>query len=135
MSREFHSLDNKMARLYFLSCSDLVVLTLQLLACSTCVTNSGESPLVSQLRGPVASHLFFHTLDQFFTLSHTQPLHYSHLNTKFLNTELQANLTQNKVNTQLNKFNPKLNMKQNLQDIHQRAHENIDIVDLFFWSC
>ena len=46
-----------------------------------------------------------HTLDQIFTLSHTQPLHYSHLNTRFLNAELQANLAQNKGNTKLNKFN------------------------------
>jgi len=46
-----------------------------------------------------------HTLDQFFTLSHTQPLHNSHLNTEFLNVELQANFAWNKANTWLNKFN------------------------------
>ena len=40
-----------------------------------------------------------HTLDQIFTLSHTQPLNYSHLNIGFLNAELQANLAQNKTNT------------------------------------
>ena len=32
-----------------------------------------------------------HTLEFFFTLSHTLPLHDSHLNTEFLNAELQAN--------------------------------------------
>ena len=59
-----------------------------------------------------ASHVYFilashhsrvtfllHTLDQIFTVSHTRPLHYSHLNTWFLNTKLQENLTRNKTNT------------------------------------
>ena len=32
-----------------------------------------------------------HTLELFFTLSHTLPLHDSHLSTGFLNAELQAN--------------------------------------------
>ena len=41
----------------------------------------------------------------FFTLSHTQPLHNSHLNTGYLIAEIQANLSWNKVNTWLNKFN------------------------------
>ena len=45
-----------------------------------------------------------HTLE-FFTLSHTLPLHDSHLNTGYLIAELQANLAQNKANTWLNKFN------------------------------
>ena len=47
MSREFQSLDNRMVRLYFLSCSDLVVLTLQLPTCFTRVLDSGESLLAS----------------------------------------------------------------------------------------
>ena len=41
----------------------------------------------------------------FFTFSHTQPLHYSHLNTGFLHAEVQANLAWNKANTWLNHFN------------------------------
>ena len=45
-----------------------------------------------------------HTLE-FFTLSHTLPLHDSYLNTGYLIAELQANLAQNKANTWLNKFN------------------------------
>ena len=32
-----------------------------------------------------------HSLEQFFTLSHSLPLHDSHLNTGFLNAEIQAN--------------------------------------------
>ena len=46
-----------------------------------------------------------HSLEHFFTLFHTQPLHYSHLNKEFLHAELQANLARNKANTWLIKFN------------------------------
>ena len=48
MSRKFQSPDNRMARLYFFSCNDPAVLTLQLPACFTHMLDSGESPLVSQ---------------------------------------------------------------------------------------
>ena len=48
------------------------------------------------------SHLWvpasLHTLEQFFTLSHTLPLHDSHLNTGFLIAKIQANLVRNKAN-------------------------------------
>ena len=71
MSCEFQSSNNRMAKQYFLSCSDSVVLTLQLLACFTGVPHSGKSPFVSQSRDPVTSCLLMHTLDQFFTLSNT----------------------------------------------------------------
>ena len=46
-----------------------------------------------------------HSLEHFFTLSYTLPLYDSHLNTGFLSAVLQANLTQNKANTWLIKFN------------------------------
>ena len=39
-----------------------------------------------------------HKLQQFFTLSHTLPLHDSHLNTGLLIAKIQANLARNKVN-------------------------------------
>ena len=39
-----------------------------------------------------------HNLEFFFTLSHKLPLHDSHLNTRFLSAELQANLARNKTN-------------------------------------
>ena len=71
MSREFFSPVTKLARLYFLSCSDPTILTLQLPACFTRVLHFGKSPLASQSRDLVASCLLMHTLDQFFTLSHT----------------------------------------------------------------
>ena len=46
-----------------------------------------------------------HSLEHFFTLSHTLPLHDSSLNTRFLSAVLQANLSWNKANTWLIKFN------------------------------
>ena len=64
-----------------------------------------ESPVASQSQVPAARMLFIaHTLE-FFTLSHTQPLHDSHLNTGYLIAELQPNFARNKANTWLNKFN------------------------------
>ena len=39
-----------------------------------------------------------HSLEYFFTLSHTLPLHDSHLNTGLLIAKLQANLARNKAN-------------------------------------
>ena len=47
-----------------------------------------------QLRVPAS----LHSLEHFFTLSHTLPLHDSHLNTGLIIAKLQANLTQNKTN-------------------------------------
>ena len=53
----------------------------------------------------VARLLWMHTTWVFFTLSHTQPLHNFHLNTGYLIAKIHANLTRNKINTWLNKFN------------------------------
>ena len=83
----------------FFFCSDPPVLTLHLPACFTCMLHFGKSPLTSQLRVQSRVTFLLHTLDQIFTLSHTQSLHYSRLNTGFLNAELQENLAQNKANT------------------------------------
>ena len=47
-----------------------------------------------------------HTLERFFIFSHTLPLHDSHLNTGFLNVELQANLSRNKANKMIEKIQP-----------------------------
>ena len=46
-----------------------------------------------------------HCLEHFFTLSHTLPLHDSHLNTGFLSAELQANWYRIKPTKWLIKFN------------------------------
>ena len=47
-----------------------------------------------------------HKLEQFFTPSHTLPLHDSHLNTGLLIAKLQANLAQNKANKMVDKIQP-----------------------------
>ena len=49
---------------------------------------------VIQLQFPAS----LHSLKHFFTLSHTLPLHDSHLNTRLLIAKLQANLARNKTN-------------------------------------
>ena len=73
-----------------------------------------ESSVASYLRVLVTRILLIaHTLDiftlshtlEFFTLSHTQLWHDSHLNTEYLISESQSNLTRNKTNIWLNKFN------------------------------
>ena len=55
-----------------------------------------------QPRVPVS----LHNLEQFFTLSHTLPLHDSHLNTGLLIAKTQANLSGNKDNKMVNKIQP-----------------------------
>ena len=105
MSHEFQSPTNKKARLYFLSCSDPTIMTFQLLVCSIHVTLLVSHHLRVSHEFQSWDALWLYTLNQIFTLFHTQPLHNFHLNTEFLITELQANLTGNKANTWLNKFN------------------------------
>ena len=55
-----------------------------------------------QLRVPVS----LHNLEQFFTLSHTLPLHDSHINTGLLIAKIQANLARNKANKMVDKIQP-----------------------------
>ena len=71
---------------------------LQLLACLARVLQSGglQPRATREIQPQVPASL--HTLKQFFTLSHTLPLHDSHLNTWFLIAKIQANLAQNKAN-------------------------------------
>ena len=105
LSHKFKLRANWMARLDFC----LVVLQLawlfNSLACSARVhLLAACKPQASheiQLRVSTSLHSFKH----FFTLSHTLPLHASHLNTRFLSVELQENLSRNKANTWLIKFN------------------------------
>ena len=70
----------------------------QLLACLARVhQSSGLQPRATrEIQPRVLASL--HTLEQFFTLSHTLPLHDSYLNTGFLIAKIQANLARNKAN-------------------------------------
>ena len=95
-----------MASLYFLSCSALTGMTLQLLAClarvqllATC-----KSWATREIQSWVP--IFLHNLEHFFTLFCTLSLHDSHINTRLLITKIQANLTRNKTNKMIDKIQP-----------------------------
>ena len=106
LSREFKPQANGLASLGLLSCSATAGATLQPLACLACVHHSGSlQPRATreiQPQMPVSLHNF----EQFFTLSHTLPLHDSHLNTGLLIAKIQANLAWNKTNKMVDKIQP-----------------------------
>ena len=90
LSRKSKSRANCLARLEVLSCS---VLTSMLHTCAS----FGDLP--------VTRPYWVHTLELFFTLFHILPLHDSHLNTGYLNAELQVNWHGIKPTKWLIKFN------------------------------
>ena len=98
LSREFKLRANGLASLGLLSYSATAGATLQLLACLARVHHSGglqsRATCEIQPRAPVS----LHNLEQFFILSHTLPLHDSHLNKELLIAKIQANLARNKAN-------------------------------------
>ena len=98
LSREFQPWGNWMANCPILSCSALVGMTLQLLACLAWVLPSVACSRKSPVRSSRESLFFLHTLELIFTLSHSLPLQESHLNTGLIIVEIQANLAQNKAN-------------------------------------
>ena len=98
LSREFKSRANYLASLGLLSCSVIADVTLQLFCMLHTCASFGDWTTASHSRDPVASSCRMHTSELFFTLSHTLLLHSFHLNTGFLNAELQANLARNKAN-------------------------------------
>ena len=95
-----------MANCSILSCSALVGVTLQLLACLTHEQLLAACNHESPARSSHESLFFLHTLEYFFTLSHSLPLQESHLNTGLLIAEIQANLAQNKANKMVDKIQP-----------------------------
>ena len=67
-----------------------------------------------------------HNLEHFFTLSHSLPLHDSHLNTWLLIAKIQANLARNKANKMVDKIQPyKIKIKPNLWKRKQGLALNI----------
>ena len=69
----------------------------------TCAASSDLQPRVTcEIQSRVL--FFFHTLEHFFTLSHSLPLQESHLNTRLLIAEIQANLARNKANKMVDKI-------------------------------
>ena len=93
LSRESKPRANWMASLDFLSYSATAGMMVQLLCMLHLCASSGSLQAAS------------HPLEHFFTLSHTLPLHDSHLNTGFLSAELQENWHEIKPTRWLIKFN------------------------------
>ena len=105
LSREFKLRANWMARLDFCPVVLQLAWLFSSLACFAHVhLLAACKPRASR---EIQSRVFalLHNLEHFFTHSHTLPLHDSRLNTRLLSTELQANLSRNKANTWLIKFN------------------------------
>ena len=108
-----------------LSCSAPAVVTLQL----PCMLHTCATLVTYQSRDPVSRLLWLHTSWVFFTFSHTLSLHKSYLYTGYLIAKLQANLSRNKANTWLNKFN----LTKNIDAIMKTSY--IDQKKWFFyWS-
>ena len=95
-----------MASCLIFSCSAPAGVMLQLLLClareQLLAACSRESPV----RSSHESLFFLHTLEHFFTLSHSLSLQESHLNTGLLIAEIQANLARNKTNKMVDKIQP-----------------------------
>ena len=104
MSREFKPRANGLACLGLLSYSATTGVTLHLLACLACVQllAACKSWATRKIQSWVPASL--HNLEHFFTLSHTLPLHDSHLNTGLLIAKIKANLAWNKANKMVDKF-------------------------------
>ena len=106
LSREFKPRANGLASLGLLSYSATTDTTLQLPCMLHTCANFGGLPVAShpQVQPQVSTSL--HILEHFFTLSHSLPLHDSHLNTELLIAKIQANLARNKVNKMVDKIQP-----------------------------
>ena len=102
LSRKFKPRAKGLANLGLLSCSATVGMTLQLPCMLHTYANFGGLPVASHLR--VSTSL--HNLRHFFTLSHSLPLHDSHLNIGLLIAKIQANLVWNKANKMVDKIQP-----------------------------
>ena len=104
LSHEIQLRDNRMASCPILSCNAPASMTLQLLACLTRVHLLAACSRESPARSNCESLFFLHTLEHFFTLTHSLPLQESHLNTGLLIAKIQANLARNKANKMVDKI-------------------------------
>ena len=106
LSREFKPQANSLANLGLLSCSATASMTLQLPYMLCTCANFGGLPVASHLQVQPRVSASLHNLKHFFTLSHSLPLHDSHLNTGLLIAKIQTNLARNKVNKMFDKIQP-----------------------------
>ena len=118
-----------MASVYFLSCSALAGITLQLLACLARVQFMAAFKLRATRKIESGVPASLHNLEHFFTLSHTLPLHASHLNIGLLIAKIQANLAQNKANKMVDKIQP-YREKTKIENFTSEAH-SADEINLF----
>ena len=84
LNREFKPRANGLASLRLLSCSATTGMTLQLPCMLHTCANFGSLPVTSHSRVQSRVSASLHNLEHFFTLSHSLPLHDSHLNTGLL---------------------------------------------------
>ena len=106
LSHEFKPQANGLASLGLLSCSATAGMTRQLSRMLHTCANFGGLPVASHLRVQSQVSASLHNLKHLFTLSHSLPLHDSHLNTGLLIAKIQANLAQNKANKIVDKIQP-----------------------------
>ena len=103
-SRKFELRVNCQAKLYFLSCNALAVVTLQFPTCFTRMAFWRVASPQSLTRSSHEKPPNACTLEFLHTLSHTTPTLFPP-KYRYLIAKIQANLTGNKANTLLNKFN------------------------------
>ena len=103
LSREFKLWANDMASLGLLSCSATIGMTLQLPCMLHTCANFGGLPVANHPRVQPWVSTTLHNFEHFSTLSHSLPLHDSHLNTGLLIAKIQANLVRNKTNKMVDK--------------------------------
>ena len=106
LSREFKPRANGLANLGLLSYSAIAGMTLQLPRILHMCANFGNLPVASHLRVQSRVSTSLHNLEHFLTLSHSLPLHDSHLNIGLLIVKIQANLARNKANKKVDKIQP-----------------------------
>ena len=106
LSRESKTPTNWKTKLDFLSCSAPAGTTLTFSAClahvQLLVACKPRATREIQSWVPIS----LHNLEHFFTLSHSLPLHESHLNTGLLIAKIQENLTRNKTNKMVDRIQP-----------------------------
>ena len=105
LSCEFKCQANGLASLGLLSYSATAGITLQLPYMLHACANFGGLLVASHPRVQPRVSLSLHN-EHFVTLSHSLPLHDSHLNTRLLIAKIQANLAWNKANKMVDKIQP-----------------------------
>ena len=114
-------------------------MTLQLPHMLHTCANFGGLPFTSHLRVQLRVSASLHNLEHFFTLSHSLPLHDSHLNTRLLIAKIQVNLARNKANKIIDKIQPYSIIPTSMTGVYclvDRSVHNIDVLCQFkYWSC